>query len=174
MFDVQASVAEAHVQMKMKSVALELQEREQEVFGALVFSSEERGPVRFFNTVRQHVDALAFMAQFPDIPVSGIFVPAQIGPRATYRDGDDEEQDNENTNNVTTQQGTIQDDQCRSYGWQMFTAMFILFVKPKRSTSSSALLKTLGTEGLAAAVRHVLDRRRGGGEPVVGRASVVG
>ncbi len=116
---------------------------------------------------------VAFTVQFPDIPVSGMYASYQIGPQAT--DGD-EEQDEKDANNVMAQQKSIQDDQCKkailrngqagSYDWQKSTAMLILFVKPKRSISSSVLLKTLGTEGLAAAVRRVLDRR-----PVVGRAS---
>lgn len=86
--------------------------------------------------MRRHVDALAYTAQFPDIPVRGIYASCQIGPRATYRDDGDEEQDEENMNNVMAYQGTLQDDQCGqagSYGWQESTAMFIIFVIPKRS-----------------------------------------
>lgn len=72
------------------------------------------------------------------------------------------------TGQGTTQEGTnvkdeweraiVRTGQLESYSLQLNTAVFALFVKPKRSAASSPLLVLLDTKGLAVAARHVLER----------------
>lgn len=169
-FELKTPAAQTHVQRKMKAVAEELRQKKQEVLGALLFSCNGRGPRRFLGTANVHYDALAFMTQFPETPLSGIYAMGEIGPQATYVD-DEKEEDVEGGGGKTTSNeeeveetgAILRNSQSGSCALQGFTAVFALLVTPKRSTTSSPLLTALNTEGLAVAVRRVLERGQGGG-----------
>jgi len=165
-FELKTPAAQTHVQRKMKAVAEELRQKRQEVLGALLFSCNGRGPRRFLGTASAHFDALAFMTQFPETPVSGIYAMGEIGPQATYVDDDEEdvegggEKATSDEEEVEEMGAILRNSQSGSCALQGFTAVFALLVTPKRSTASSPLLTALNTEGLTVAVRRVLE---GGG-----------
>lgn len=170
LFELKAPAAQTHVQRKMKAVAQELRQKKQEVLGAFLFSCNGRGPRRFLSTVWEQVDARTFMEEFPDTPLSGMFAMGEIGPQATYVDDEEvmEGAEGQAMDSAMIQEGgqgeveevgsILRNSQSGSCALQGFTAVFALMVTPKRSAASSPLLTVLNTEGLAVAVRRVLER----------------
>jgi hypothetical protein len=167
-FELKTPAAQTHVQRKMKAVAEELRQKKQKVLGALLFSCNGRGPRRFLGEASVHFDALMFMNHFPETCVNGMYAMGEIGPQATYADEDDEYAEGgggkaaSNEEEVEEMGAILRNSQSGSCALQGFTAVFAFLVTPKR-TASSPLLTALNTEGLAVAVRSVLEGGRGGG-----------
>ena len=181
-FELEAAACRADVEEKMRAVARELRERNQELLGSLLFSCNGRGPSRFLDLHgggTAGIDARAFTAAFPNTAVAGFYCMGEIGPQSIWSEPAVEEAGGGPTLPspllVSPSWGSgsgggggghfleggeemLAASQTGSSALQGYTAVFGVWCVPKRGPRSggSALMHKLHHDGTAAALACVL------------------
>lgn len=167
-FELDAQACIDHVQGKMKQVSEEMVAKGQELLGGVLFSCNGRGPTNLLNLRRQPgVDANAFRQYFGHKHLAGFYAAGEIGPQAIYLEekkqgtaSNDEEEDTAAA--AAANRSVMSCTQTGQAALQGFTAVFGLFIVPKRSQtptgSSSPLMEKLHKEGLEVTVKEVMKQ----------------
>jgi hypothetical protein len=173
LFELEGSTCRADVEAKMRAVARELRDRNQELLGSLLFSCNGRGPARFLDLhgAAAGIDARAFTAAFPNTPVAGFYCMGEIGPQSIWSEPAAAAVEEQPASPLPSTSGSgmeadplqvvaLAASQTGSSALQGFTAVFGVLCVPKRSAyQGSALLERLHRHGTAAALACVLQKR---------------
>lgn len=165
-FELEAPACRADVEEKMRAVARELRERNQELLGSLLFSCNGRGPTRFLDLhgAAGGIDARAFTTAFPNTPVAGFYCMGEIGPQSIWSEPPPPPVESGAGSSPTSlgapQVAALAASQTGSAALQGFTAVFGVLCVPKRGPNSGGtpLMQLLQKQGTAAALGSVLGR----------------